>query len=85
MPVVTGVAEYPTDIEERLIDSVGINAMELAVRAGNAKAANSVMLGALTKIMGLDESAMEEALMESVPQKLADLNKTAFHYGFAEI
>ena len=85
MPVVTGVAEYPTDIEERLTNSVGINAMDLAVKAGNAKAANSVMLGALTKIMGLDKNVMEEALIQSVPQKLVDLNKTAFNYGFEGI
>lgn len=85
MPVVTGVAEYPTDIEERLINSVGINAMDLAVKAGNAKAANSVMIGALTKIMNLDKKVMEEALIESVPQKLVELNKTAFNYGFEGI
>ena len=81
MPVVTGAAEYPTDIEERLTNAVGINAMDLAVKAGNSKAANSVMLGALTVLTGLDRAAMEEALKESVPTKLIDMNMVAFGYG----
>lgn len=81
MPVVTGAAEYPSDIEERLPFSVGIDAMTLALKAGNAKAANSVMLGALAAIVGLDCAAMEEALEESVPAKLLELNRLAFGYG----
>lgn len=81
MPVVTGAAKYPDDIESRLPNAVGIDAMDKALKAGNSKAANSVMLGALTTIMGLDKAVMEEALKESVPEKLVQLNLKAFEYG----
>lgn len=83
MPVVTGAAEYPTDIESRLQNPVGIDAMKYALLAGNAKAANSVMIGFLTKTMGFDYETMKKALAESVPQKLLEMNVKAFEYGFS--
>ena len=83
MPVVTGAAEYPTDIEKRLQNPVGIDAMKYALLAGNAKAANSVMIGFLTKTMGFDYEVMKQALSESVPQKLLEMNVKAFEYGFS--
>ncbi len=82
MPVVTGAEEYPTDIESRLLNAVGIDALSLALKAGNAKSANSVMLGFLTKQTDLDKDIMMEALVESVPQKLVELNKEAFNLGY---
>ena len=53
MPVVTGAAEYPQGIEAQL-KGTGIDALQLALEAGNSKSANSVMLGALCKKLGLD-------------------------------
>ena len=82
MPVVTGVAEYPTDIESRLKNGVGIDAMKYALEAGNAKAANSVMLGFLTREMNFEYAAMKQALIESVPQKLCAMNEKAFDLGY---
>ena len=82
MPVVTGVAEYPADAEARLVNPVGIDAMALALAAGNAKAANSVMIGFLTKVMGFDFELMKRSLLESVPQKLLALNEKAFLLGY---
>lgn len=82
MPVVTGAAEYPKDIEERLINADGIDALSLAVAAGNSKAANSVMIGYLTKKCGFDKDVMKKALTEAVPQKFLTLNEKAFEYGY---
>lgn len=83
MPVVTGVCKYPTDIEERLPkNKYAVDALKLAEKAGNSKAANSVMLGALTKLMKLDKEKMRKALMESIPQKLSEINEKAFEYGY---
>ena len=82
MPVVTGAAEYPTDIESKLRNGASIDAMKFALQAGNAKAANSVMLGFLAKVMGFDYPAMKQALLESVPQKLAAMNEKAFDLGY---
>ncbi len=83
MPVVTGACSYPTDIEERLPENAkSIDALSLAEKAGSAKAANSVILGAFTKIMGLSFEKMKSALMGSIPAKLADINDKAFDYGY---
>lgn len=82
MPVVCGAEAYPNDIESRLPSATGVDAMELALQAGNAKAANSVMLGALTKLVNLDKAVMKESMEESLPPKLISLNAVAFELGY---
>lgn len=84
MPVVTGAAEYPQGIEA-LLPGTGVDALALALEAGNAKAANSVMLGALCKKMGLDRQTFEEALLASIPQKTIEMNKKAFELGYSAV
>ena len=84
MPVVTGAAEYPQGIEA-LLPGTGVDALALALEAGNAKAANSVMLGALCKKMGLDRQAFEEALLASITKKTIDMNKKAFELGYSAV
>ena len=85
MPVVVGACEYPKDIAERLpVNKHAVNALELAEKAGNSKAANSVMLGAFTKLMKLDKEKMKSALIASIPQKLIAINEKAFEYGYNE-
>ena len=84
MPVVTGAAEYPKGIEGKLVGQ-GVDALGLALEAGNAKAANSVMLGALCKKLGFDREKFEGALLASIPQKTVEMNKKAFELGYAAI
>ena len=84
MPVVTGAAQYPQGIEEKL-PGTGVDALTLALQAGNSKAANSVMLGALCKKLGLDRAAFESALLSSIPQKTVEMNQKAFELGFAAV
>ncbi len=84
MPVVTGAAEYPQGIENRL-HGTGIDALSLALKAGNSKAANSVMLGALCKKLNFDREVFEAALIASIPQKTIEMNKEAFELGFAAV
>ena len=84
MPVVTGAAQYPQGIEEKL-PGTGVDALTLALQAGNSKAANSVMLGALCKKLGLDRAAFESALLSSIPQKTVEMNHKAFELGFAAV
>ena len=81
MPVVTGAADYPQGIEERL-NGCAVDALGLALVAGNSKAANSVMLGALCKKLSLDKEKFLDALLASIPQKTVDMNKKAFELGF---
>lgn len=83
MPVVIGACKYPDDIEERLPKkNFAVDALGLAEKAGNSKAANSVMIGAFTKLMGMDKDKMKAALIASIPQKLIEINDKAFEYGY---
>ena len=84
MPVVTGAAEYPQGIEEKL-PGTGVDALTLALEAGNSKAANSVMLGALCKKMGLDREVFEQALLSGIPPKTVEMNKKAFELGYCAV
>jgi indolepyruvate ferredoxin oxidoreductase beta subunit len=85
MPVITGAAEYPAGIAEK-IASAGINviaadALSLAKEAGSPKAVNVVLMGKLAKTAGFDIKNWEEALEASVPEKHLELNKKAFRLG----
>ena len=84
MPVVTGAAQYPQGIEA-LLRGTGVGALALALEAGNAKAANSVMLGALCKKLGLDREGFEAALLSCIPLKTAEMNKKAFGLGYGAV
>jgi indolepyruvate ferredoxin oxidoreductase beta subunit len=85
LPVSVGKAAYPEDVEARLlatglpvrfVDGVG-----LARAAGNAKAVNAVVLGALSSLMGFAPGVWEEALRRQVPARLLDVNLRAFALG----
>ncbi|MEG2377678.1 MAG: indolepyruvate oxidoreductase subunit beta [Clostridia bacterium] len=85
MPVITGAAEYPTNIENKIanfgVNQIAIDALGLALEAGNAKAANVVLMGAASKIIGGDDAAWQTALSENVPPKFLELNMRAFTLG----
>ncbi len=85
LPVGIGKAEYPADIEDRL-RATGVRAgfvegHAIALAAGNAKAVNTVILGALSSIMPFETALWEEALHRQIPDRLLDLNLRAFTLG----
>ena len=82
MPVVTGAEQYPQGIE-KILNGVEIDALDLAIKAGNSKAANSVMMGALCKKLSLDKVKFLSALLACIPQKTIEMNQKAFEYGYA--
>ncbi len=82
MPVVTGMAKYPENICDKLPKAVCVDALAIAESVGNAKCANSVMLGAFTRLMNLNKEDMEKALEESIPSKMLEMNIKAFHLGY---
>ena len=85
MPVITGAAAYPDQIYEKLsqydVQQVAIDALSLALEAGNVKAANVVLMGAASNLLGGDAAAWEKALADTVPPKFLALNQTAFQLG----
>lgn len=85
MPVITGAAEYPTDILDTLsekgasVDS--IDAYSLAVSAGSGKAVNIVLMGRLSRYFDIPVETWLSAVEETVKPKFAEINKKAFMLG----
>lgn len=84
MPVITGAAEYPSNIEahlRELVDVTALEAMPLAEQAGSAKAVNVVLVGVLSRSMDIPEENWLRAIEETVPPKFVELNRRAFLLG----
>ena len=65
------------------INTHGIPATRLAEELGNARAANSVMLGFWAALVGvISKAAMRQSLMDSVPSKTIEVNMKAFDMGY---
>ena len=88
LPVLTGAAEYPHNVVEKLEKEVPglkiFNAGEIAEGLGNIKAQNVVLLGALVKAMKLEDIDWEAVMKDIVPPKLLDLNIKAFKAGLKQ-
>ena len=85
MPVITGAAEYPCELEEK-IKALGVkldafDALSLAQQAGSSKAVNIVLLGRLSKYFDFTEQEWLDAIETSVPAKFLEMNKKAFLLG----
>ena len=87
MPVIIGSQEYPEKIIERLGDVcsnlVAVDALKLAMEAGNVKAVNVVLLGVMAKYTDIDEEEWMAAIEKTVPPKFLDINRKAFELGYA--
>jgi len=71
-------SSHRTDITTR-----GIPATKIAEQAGSNRAANTVMLGFWTAIVGaVSHALMRQAVAESVPSKLVDMNLKVFDIGY---
>lgn len=85
MPVITGAAEYPAELEAKIksagADLVAVDALSLAEQAGSSKAVNIVLMGILSKYFDFTEKEWLEAIENSVPVKFLELNKKAFALG----
>ena len=85
LPVLQGAAEYPPDAEERIIElvpgSIIVDAVEIAAKAGDARAANTVLVGILSPMLPMGEKEWLEVIDKLVPAKALDANKKAFLEG----
>ena len=84
MPVITGAAQYPEHLEEKIAEKARLDALdclELARQAGSAKAVNIVLMGRLSRYFDFPEEDWLESIEACVPARFIDLNKTAFSLG----
>ena len=85
MPVVTGAADYPRDLIEKMsargVKVDALDALRLAEEAGSPKAANIVLMGRLSRYFDYDESVWEEALAACIPPRFLEMNRKAFALG----
>lgn len=86
MPVIAGAAKYPENISKELSEKVHtyheVNAIDMALECGNSRAVNVVLLGVLAQTMNFDKEIWVNAIKNTVPEKVLDVNLKAFEMGY---
>ena len=89
MPVITGAAEYPENLVEKMkATGAKVDAMDcltLANEAGSSKAVNIVLMGRVSKYFDIPVEKWQKAIEECVPAKFLELNQKAFLLGRGEV
>jgi indolepyruvate ferredoxin oxidoreductase beta subunit len=84
-----GAPEYPADVVGRLRASaervVIVPAAKLAAEAGNARAANTVLIGVLSQHIALPLDAWQAALRGCLRPSLLEVNLRAFELGRSHV
>ncbi|AJE03345.1 indolepyruvate oxidoreductase subunit beta [Geobacter pickeringii] len=83
--VLLGQEPYPEGLPEQIRaqfpDFLLVDGQKLAAEAGNPRAANTVLLGAVSKRLDIAEEYWLKALEKMVPAKALEINRTAFRLG----
>lgn len=85
--VVTGVAQYPENIIESLSKTYkvySIKAAEEALRLGNSRVFNNIVLGLAARHMEFTKEEWLEVIAATVPHKTIEINQKAFLIGYKE-
>ncbi|MDD2500764.1 MAG: indolepyruvate oxidoreductase subunit beta [Geobacter sp.] len=83
--VLLGQATYPQALPEKIQanfpDFLLVDGQGLALKAGDVRAANTVMLGAVSKRLQISDAIWQQALEKMVPRKALEINLKAFEFG----
>lgn len=83
--VANGQIEYPVNaldsITDQGIEVVRVDAFEIAKDAGEVKAANVVMVGAMSTFLPMDVAVYEDIINTRVPERFREVNLKAFAAG----
>jgi indolepyruvate ferredoxin oxidoreductase beta subunit len=85
--VSSGIFEYPEDekIHKTIIpftsNEFWVKGLDIAEEIGYPKASNVVLLGALSKLLGIDEQVFLKVIAARIPQKYYSFNELAFQNG----
>ena len=85
MPVITGAAEYPENMLDKLSSKVAttsVDALKLATEAGSIKSVNVVLIGLMAKSTDIPYDVWKKAVTETVPPKFLEVNLRAFDLGY---
>jgi indolepyruvate ferredoxin oxidoreductase beta subunit len=89
-PIVNlGEMEYPKRIPERIQSRFKgfylVKGTEIALQMGDVRAANVVLLGAISKFFEVNEDLWLNTILDHLPPKVHDLNRKAFTAGREQI
>lgn len=83
--VSSGQNAWPDDIDARIERAYPrrllLDALAMAREAGNIRAVNMVMTGALSRLLEIDQAVWDQAISEKVPAKHRKVNLKAFATG----
>ena len=85
MPVAIGAAQYPENIIETLSREhkvISLDAKAEAVKLGNARVFNTIIVGIAARSMEFSKEEWVEVVKETVPPKTVEINVKAFEAGF---
>ena len=89
MPVITGAAKYPEEIDEKIralgVKLVAEDAAAIAAEAGSEKASNVALIGLAAHVLGFDADVLRKAVEDCVPAKAREINLRAFDAATAKI
>jgi indolepyruvate ferredoxin oxidoreductase, beta subunit len=80
-----GNEAYPADVSAVLSQRSGqfkaIPGRDLAVKAGDVRAVNIVLLGALSRVLSIPEDVWLDPIVRRFPPKAEAINRRAFNFG----
>ncbi|WP_313126155.1 indolepyruvate oxidoreductase subunit beta [Proteiniclasticum ruminis] len=81
-----GKEVYPenslSELKEKGIDVISLDAQEKAIALGNGKAANMILLGILAKELGLSQELLERLIKQYFKPQLQEVNLKALNEGY---
>ena len=86
LPVLLGAAQYPENVVDTIAAShnvVAYDALDVARKAGNERALNTVLIGTLAAKLPFDKNVWVDTLHSVVPKKHIDANLAAFELGYS--
>ena len=88
MVTLNGKVEYPKNIISTLKETVNtksINGTEEAIKLGNVKTLNIIMLGMLVRLLKMEHLDFEQAIKDNVKPKFIDINLKAYKLGLNKV
>ncbi len=80
-----GAEQYPSDVNDLIragaSSVIPFDGTQLAVEAGDKRSLNLVLLGAALSFLPLKEQFIEQAIVNTVPKKVLEINQKAFAAG----